>query len=300
MSAYGAVPGTLVRVAATAAVLAAAAPSQGVAVQERGSRETTDTLAGQTVGPGDSAAVHPAPPRTLFLGFVETDGRTLPRGQGHVAVGYLGASILVRRGDSPTAVPLVAQAAYGVTENVTVTLGSAAFAYNRWRPDFFIPYMAHKFRFLHTERTSVAFGHYLGIKEPTAQGQVVLFGASLAASHGVSDRVTLSLGVGAMGFTDHYDPGRFLVPVLPGGTVGSPAGRRVEADAVLAIGAEYAMRHNAWLVGEYRLIEPSRESGVVSVGLRLLGTTLAGELGMSMWIDDPEGSQPIVSVGYRF
>ncbi len=106
-----------------------------------------------------------------------------------------------------------------------------------------------------------------------------------------------------MGFTDEYDPGRYtgLVDVgrIPG-TVGVSGERRTEADAVLAIGAELALGPSARLVGEYRLIEPSDESGLFSAGLRLLGTTLDGEVGLAMWSEDRAAFQPIASIGYRF
>ena len=44
----------------------------------------------------------------------------------------------------------------------------------------------------------------------------MLFGASLVASSSVSDRVTVNLSIGAMGFTDEYDPGRFTGTTLDG------------------------------------------------------------------------------------
>ena len=46
--------------------------------------------------------------------------------------------------------------------------------------------------------------------------RAVLFGASLAASSSVSDRVTVNLSIGAMGFTDEYDPGRYTGTTLDG------------------------------------------------------------------------------------
>lgn len=301
MSAYGAVPGVLVRVAATAAVLAAAAPSQGVAVQDRGSRET----AGQTVGPGDSAAVHPAPPRTLFLGFVETDGRTLPRGRGHVAVGYLGASILAQHEGFANVAPLVVQASYAATDNVTITAGSGFISYLGREDPVFIPYIAHKYRLWGDERSAIAFGHYLGVREPGTYNseRAVLFGASLAASSGVSDRLTINLGMGVVGLTEEHDLGRFTGFGRGGGSAGTNRFglvRRTETDAVLAIGAEFALRPGASLVGEYRVVEPSEESGLLITGLRWLGTTLDGEVGLALWSGDPASFLPIASIGYRF
>ena len=286
--------------AATAVMLALATPSGWVAAQ----KVAIDTIAGQTVTRGESVAIDPAPPRTLFLGFVETSGRTLPSGQGHVAVGYLGSSILAQRAGFGNVAPFVVHAAYGVTDNVTITAGSGFIGDHGREEAVFIPYIAHRLRLWGSERSSIAFGHFLGVRTPKSSSKrAVLFGASLAASSSVSDRVTVNLSIGAMGFTDEYDPGRYtgLVDVgrIPG-TVDVSGERRTEADAVLAIGAEFALGPSARLVGEYRLIEPSDESGLFSAGLRLLGTTLDGEVGLAMWSEDRAAFQPIASIGYRF
>ena len=282
-------------------MFALATPSGWVAAQ----KVAIDTIADQTVTRGESVAIDPAPPRTLFLGFVETSGRTLPSGRGHVSVGYLGSSILAQGAGFGNVAPFVVHAAYGVTDNVTITAGSGYIGYHGRGRAVFIPYIAHKFRLWGSERTSVALGHYLGVRTPEkySSKRAVLFGASLAASSSVSDRVTVNLSIGAMGFTDEYDPGRYtgLVDVgrIPG-TVGVSGERRTEADAVLAIGAEFTLRPSARLVGEYRLIEPSDESGLLIAGLKLLGTTLDGEVGLAIWSEDRAAFQPIASIGYRF
>ena len=71
----------------------------------------------------------PFPPR-LLTGYVGSTGYTLAKGQGYVAAGYAGASPVAQLGDFQDAMPFVAHASYGVTDDLTVALGSALFYYN--------------------------------------------------------------------------------------------------------------------------------------------------------------------------
>ena len=69
--------------------------------------------------PGDP----PVPPR-LLIGFLEPTGHTVSRGAGYISAGYLGTSLLAQAGDIVDVQPYVVHAAYGVTEELMVSVGS--------------------------------------------------------------------------------------------------------------------------------------------------------------------------------
>ena len=276
------------------AMLALATTPHCLAAQDRRLTTATDTIDGETVA-RRASAVDPLPPRTLYLGVVETTAGTLPRGQGYIAAGYRVENILAR---TASVAPFVVHAAYGVADRVTVSVGSGFLNYGHGGAS---PYIAHKFRLVDGEHSTVALGHYVGISTGTRGGRdgTVVFGTSLAVSNRLSDRATLSVGLGAAGSTEEYDPGRFTGP----GSVGPPgvgALRRTSTDAVLTISGEYAARPELKVVGEYLLVDPADEKGLLIVGLRFLGRGLAAELSLAGWLEHRDQLWPVVNVGYRF
>ena len=237
---------------------------------------TADPVDAQSRSVRHSPSPDPVPPR-LLVGFLESTGRTLARGQGHFSAGYLGTSVVAQVGDFLDIVPYVAHAAYGVSDNLTIAVGSGFYHDVDGREIDFFPYYASKFRVLDNEQASVALGGHLGLL--VSEENLVYFGVSGMVSRNVVGGFVMHGGAGLLGFSES------------GVT---------DTDGVFSIGGEFSMDPRIRLVGEFRRVGVEDGSNVLSAGLRFLGATLGGEVGLAYWLEDAAEIRPIVSLGYRF
>ena len=237
---------------------------------------TADPVDAQSRSVRHSPSPDPVPPR-LLVGFLESTGRTLARGQGHFSAGYLGTSVVAQVGDFLDIVPYVAHAAYGVSDNLTIAVGSGFYHDVDGREIDFFPYYASKFRVLDNEQASVALGGHLGLL--VSEENLVYFGVSGMVSRNVVGGFVMHGGAGLLGFSES------------GVT---------DTDGVFSIGGEFSMDPRIRLVGEFRRVGVEDGSNVLSAGLRFLGATLGGEAGLAYWLEDAAEIRPIVSLGYRF
>ena len=237
---------------------------------------TADPVGAQSRSVRHSPSPDPVPPR-LLVGFLESTGRTLPRGQGHFSAGYLGTSVVAQVGDFLDIVPYVAHAAYGVSDDLTIAVGSGFYHDVDGREIDFFPYYASKFRVLDNEQASVALGGHLGLL--VSEENLVYFGVSGMVSRNVVGGFVMHGGAGLLGFSES------------GVT---------DTDGVFSIGGEFSMDPRIRLVGEFRRVGVEDGSNVLSAGLRFLGATLGGEVGLAYWLEDAAEIRPIVSLGYRF
>ncbi len=223
----------------------------------------------------------PFPPR-LLAGFVGSTGHTLARGQGHVSVGYLGASPLAQVGDFGDVWPSVAQASYGVTDDLTVTAGSGFFYYNVGSGDSdLFPYVAPKYHAWDNEQVSVAVEGYVGFW--LAEENATYYAGSVAGSMAV-DR----------GFSLHASGGML-------GVSSTISGRsQTEQLGVFAVGGDYRVTPEVGLGGEFRRVGFQDGTNVVTAGLRFLQTPIAAEAGLAYYLEDEAEIRPIVSFAYRF
>ncbi len=237
---------------------------------------TADPVDAQSRSVRHSPSPDPVPPR-LLVGFLESTGRTLARGQGHFSAGYLGTSVVAQVGNFLDIVPYVAHAAYGVSDDLTIAVGSGFYHDVDGREIDFFPYYASKFRVLDNEQASVALGGHLGLL--VSEENLVYFGVSGMVSRNVVGGFVMHGGAGLLGFSES------------GVT---------DTDGVFSIGGEFSMDPRIRLVGEFRRVGVEDGSNVLSAGLRFLGATLGGEAGLAYWLEDAAEIRPIVSLGYRF
>ena len=99
----------------------------------------------------------------MLIGFLEPTGHTVSRGAGYISAGYLGTSLLAQAGDIVDVQPYVVHAAYGVTEELMVSVGSGIVYYDGGESDF-LPYFAPKFLAFDNEQATVALGGYMGLE----------------------------------------------------------------------------------------------------------------------------------------
>ena len=126
-----------------AAVTVTAEQIRAVPVQPEMARTgeaTVDEGSPRQESGGDSRQLDPVPPR-LLAGFLESTGYTVSRGEGHVSAGYLGTSLLAQAGDIMDVQPYGVHAAYGVTDELMVSIGSGIVYHDGGDSDFF-PYFA--------------------------------------------------------------------------------------------------------------------------------------------------------------
>ena len=142
----------------------------------------------------DSRQLDPVPPR-LLAGFLEPTGYTVSRGEGHVSAGYLGTSLLAQAGDIMDVQPYGVHAAYGMTDELMVAMGSGIVYHDGGDSDFF-PYFTSKFRVLDNEQASVTLGNYVGLF--MSEENVVHYGASGAVSRSV-ESLAVHLAAGLFG-----------------------------------------------------------------------------------------------------
>ena len=264
-----------------ATVTVTAGQAQAISAQPRTDPAQPRTVTADPVGAQSRSVRHspspdPVPPR-LLVGFLESTGRTLARGQGHFSAGYLGTSVVAQVGDFLDIVPYVAHAAYGVSDDLTIAVGSGFYHDVDGRAIDFFPYYASKFRVLDNEQASVALGGHLGLL--VSEENLVYFGVSGMVSRNVVGGFVMHGGAGLLGFSES------------GVT---------DTDGVFSIGGEFSMDPRIRLVGEFRRVGVEDGSNVLSAGLRFLGATLGGEAGLAYWLEDAAEIRPIVSLGYRF
>ncbi len=237
-------------------------------------------------GPGAQSAVEarqpgPFPPR-LLAGFVESTGYTLARGRGHAGVGYLGANPLAQAAELGDFVPVAGQAAYGVTDDLTITAGSGLFYYNVGGGDSdLFPYFAPKFRAWHNGQVSVAVTGYLGLW--LAEETITYYGGSVAGSMAVNDALSLHASGGMLGIS----------ATVFGETLNEQIG-------VAAVGGDFDVTPELGLAGEFRRVGFEDGTNILTAGLRFLGTPIAGELGLAYYLEDAAEIRPIASLAYRF
>ena len=223
----------------------------------------------------------PFPPR-LLAGFVTSTGYTLAQGQGHVSVGYMGASPLTQFGEIGDVIPGVGQASYGVTDDLTVTAGSGFFYYNVGSGDSdLFPYVAPKFRAWNNEQMSVAVEGYVGLW--LAEETVTYYAGSVAGSIAVDGGLSLHASGGVLGIS----------ATIFGETI-------TEQIGVFALGGDFRVTPELGLAGEFRRVGIEDGTNIITAGLRFLKTGIAGETGLAYYLDDEAEIRPIVSVAYRF
>ena len=223
----------------------------------------------------------PFPPR-LLAGFVASTGYTLAQGRGHVSAGYLGASPLAQFGELGDVWPGVAQASYGVTDDLTVTAGSGFFYYNVGSGDSdLFPYFAPKFRAWNNEQVSVAVEGYVGLW--LAEETVTYYAGSVAGSIALDGGLGLHASGGVLGIS----------ATIFGETV-------TEQFGVFAVGGDFRVTPELRLAGEFRRVGIEDGSNIITAGLRFLGTGIGGEAGLAYYLEDEAEIRPIVSVAYRF
>ena len=224
----------------------------------------------------DAPEPDPVPPR-LLLGL-ETSGHTLAAGQGYVSAGYLGASFLAQLGEIADVLPFVAHAAYGVTDDLTVALGSGFIYYNFGGGDSdFYPYVAPKFRVYQDERMAAAVGSYFGIF--LAEETETHYAASTVISGNIS---MLQINASA-------------------GFLGVSSGGENNSEGLFAVSGELSLDPSLKLAAEFRRVGVDEDgSNLLSGGIRYLSDTFAGEAGLAYWLEDYTEVRPIVSITYRF
>ena len=223
----------------------------------------------------------PFPPR-LLAGFVASTGYTLAQGRGHVSAGYLGASPLAQFGELGEVWPGVAQASYGVTDDLTVTAGSGFFYYDVGGGDSdLFPYFAPRFRAWHNEQVSVAVEGYAGLW--LAEETVTYYAGSVAASMALDGGLGLHASGGVLGIS----------ATIFGETI-------TEQFGVFAAGGDFRVTPELRLAGEFRRVGVEDGTNIVTAGLQFLRSAIATEAGLAYYLDDAAEIRPIVSLAYRF
>ena len=191
----------------------------------------------------------PFPPR-LLTGFVEPTGYTLQQGRGQVSAGYLGASPLAQVGAIADVVPGIAQASYGVTDDLTVTAGTGFVYYNTGAggSDLF-PYFAPKFRAYANGRLSVAVAGYAAMF--LANQTLTYYGGSVAVSMATANGLRLHAAGGMLGVSG----------TVLGETLSDQAG-------VAAIGGDIMVTPLLGLAGEFRRVAFADGTNIVTAGIR--------------------------------
>ncbi len=237
----------------------------------------------------DSPPPRPFPPRVMYWRFVDADAHTLAASQGYVSIGYAGSDFLAQFGEFDESRPLILHAAYGITDDFTLAVGSGV-----WDHDFefgggpgrdYFPYVAPKLRVLTSGNLAASVGGRVVF--PTAEG-----------SEGYSYGVAVALSATGDGRSGH----------LSFGVHGNRDSDDSEADYAIGIGGDVAAplgTGNEFKVfGEMRLLGVEDESvEVITVGTRFLGGGgLGAELGFVMWFGFRPNTEtrPIVSLSYRF
>ena len=241
--------------------------------------------AGEAVTGAQSAAgtrrPDPFPPR-LLAGFVGSTGYTLPRGQGHLSVGYLGANPLAQIGELGDVWPIAGQASYGLTDDLTVTAGSGFFYYNVGAGDSDIfPYIAPRYRLWANEQISVALAGYGGLW--LAEENLTYYGGSVAGSATMEGGLGLHASGGVLG----------IAATILGET-------RTEQLGVFAVGGDFRVTRELKLSGEFRRVGIEDGTSILTAGLQFLGNTIAGEAGLAYYLEDDAEIRPIVSLAYQF
>lgn len=244
--------------------------------------------------PGD-----PAPPRMLYGGFLESTGHTLPRGRGYAGAGYMGGDWLAQIGTSTRNAirPYVVHAAYGITDDLMVGVGSgfARFRGNDARFEYH-PYVAAKYRLFATDRFSAAVGGFWGVFTWSNFGgfNSVLYGFSASYSRSFAERVALNGTIGMYGRSIDR---------------GIQINHESTEKLTMAIGAELQVLSQVRLVGELRSFggfdpEEGKRTKVLSGALRYLGRVVGVEAGLARWLVPTRlwlgATRPVVSVAYRF
>lgn len=237
----------------------------------------------------DSLPPNPFPPRVVYWRFVDADAHTLAASHGYVSIGYAGGDFLAQLGDFDEARPLVLHAAYGITDDFTLAIGSGVWDYDfesggGAHTDYF-PYVAPKLRVLTSGNMTASVGGRLVF--PTAEGsegQSYGFAVALSATgEGHSGHLTL-------GFHGNRDSDESETDYAIG----------IGGDVVAPLGTDNEFK----LFGEMRLLGVENENvEVLTVGTRFLGGSgLGAELGFALWFGFEQDSRtrPVVSLSYRF
>ncbi len=231
---------------------------------------------------------NPVPPR-MFLtpGFAGSNAYTLSTGSGYLAAGYPGADILaqVSNDGDVTSLPLIFHGAYGITDYLTLGLGSGF-----WRYEYedlisetqFYPYLAPKLRLYDRERLTAGVRGVIVL--PTDQDfDGYLYGASLELSSKITKEAAGHLSVGFAGLS------------IDG------AG---DYEAVLAVGGDVLAfmfdKGQIKLFGDFRRIAWDNGDTILTAGVRFLTSSSGAEAGFVRWFDEDFDLRPIVSVSYRF
>lgn len=223
----------------------------------------------------------PFPPR-LLAGFIGSTGYSLARGAAHVSAGYMGASPLAQVGEFGDISPSIAQASFGVTDDLTVTAGSGFIYYNVGGGDSdLFPYVAPSFRAWHNEQASVAVHGYYGAW--LAEETFNYYGGSVAGSLAVDSNLTVHAAGGMLG----------IAVTIFGET-------ETEQYGVLAGGADFRVTPELGLAAEFRRVGIEDGTNIVTGGVRYLHTLLAAEAGVAYYFETDAEIRPIVSVAYRF
>ena len=237
----------------------------------------------------DTLPRDPFPPRAVYSRFLDADAQTLRAGQGYVSIGYAGGDFFAQTGDIDEFRPFILHAAYGVTDNLTLAIGSGAWDYEfetGGADTHFFPYVAPKLRVLTSGNLTASLGGRLVV--PTAEdSEGFSYGVSVALSV-TRGRHSGHLSLGVYGARYPHDDSEADYAMGIGGDVAAPLGT----------GNEFR------LFGELRLLGVEDDDvQALTVGTRFLGGPLGGELGLAQWFgfDDGEPSiRPIVSLSYRF
>ena len=241
---------------------------------------TTEAVT-QDRSPIEAPQPDPFPPR-LLTGFVGSTGYSLARGTAHVSAGYLGASPLAQIGEFGDISPSVAQASFGVTDDLTVTAGSGFVYYNVGGGDSdLFPYVAPRFRAWHNEQASVAVHGYYGAW--LAEETISYYGASVAGSLAVDSNLTVHAAGGMLG----------IAATIFGET-------ETEQYGVFSGGADFRVTPVLGLAAEFRRLGIEDGTNVVTAGVRFLHSLLAAEAGAAYYFETDAEIRPIISVAYRF
>ena len=233
-------------------------------------------------GQEDARVQHPIFPQRLLTGFVEPTGNTLQRGRSWASAGYMGASPLAQVGDIDEVVPGIAQMAYGVTDDLTVTAGAGYIYYNVGAGDSdLFPYVVPKFRVYADERVSVAVAGYASLF--LAEETLTYYGGSAALSVAAAGGFRLHAAGGMLG--------------VSGTTLGET---HTDQAGVAALGGDFLVTPQLRLAGEYRRVAFEDGTSIVTAGLGFIRAAIISEFGFAYYLEDEAEIRPIVSVAYRF
>lgn len=238
----------------------------------------------------DSLPPHSFPPRTVYWRFVDADAHTLAANQGYVSIGYAGSDLIAQFGGFDEIRPWILHAAYGITDDLTLAVGSGV-----WDYDFesggagtdYFPYVAPKMRVLTMGKMTASLGGRLVF--PTAEG-----------SEGYSYGVAVALSATGEGSSGHVSLGAHGNRGRDDGEIDYAIGIGGDVAAALTLGTGNEFK----VFGEMRLLGVEEDNvQVLTVGTRFLGGGgLGAELGFAMWFgfEQDAETRPIVSLSYRF